>query len=97
MFLFLSHKLKRKSPFARQYKIELFFFFLFCLHPSFHPSRLASPEASSEILQEVGQKIQSYPFNFRGATILSGQEEGAYGWVTVNYLLENFIKVPPLT
>lgn len=60
----------------------------------FHPSRISSPETSAQILQEVGQKIQSYPFNYRGATILSGQEEGAYGWVTVNYLLENFIKVP---
>ncbi|XP_040053701.2 ectonucleoside triphosphate diphosphohydrolase 2 [Gasterosteus aculeatus] len=53
---------------------------------------ISSPELSGQILQEVGQKIQSYPFSFRGAAILSGQEEGAYGWVTVNYLLENFIK-----
>ncbi|KAM7369286.1 hypothetical protein PAMP_013566 [Pampus punctatissimus] len=54
--------------------------------------QISSPEQSAHILQEVGRKIQSYPFNYRGATILSGQEEGAYGWVTVNYLLENFIK-----
>ncbi|XP_072228152.1 ectonucleoside triphosphate diphosphohydrolase 2 isoform X1 [Leuresthes tenuis] len=53
---------------------------------------ISSPEESDQILQEVGQKIRLYPFNFRGAAILSGQEEGAYGWVTVNYLLENFIK-----
>ncbi|KAF3702275.1 Ectonucleoside triphosphate diphosphohydrolase 2 [Channa argus] len=53
---------------------------------------ISSPVQSNQILQEVGQKIQSYPFNYRGAVILSGQEEGAYGWVTVNYLLENFIK-----
>ncbi|XP_059213430.1 ectonucleoside triphosphate diphosphohydrolase 2-like [Centropristis striata] len=53
---------------------------------------ISSPELSDQILQEVGQKIQSYPFSYRGAAILSGQEEGAYGWVTVNYLLENFIK-----
>ncbi|XP_077398954.1 ectonucleoside triphosphate diphosphohydrolase 2-like [Vanacampus margaritifer] len=53
---------------------------------------ISSPEHSSQILQEVGQKIQSYPFSYQGAAILSGQEEGAYGWVTVNYLLENFIK-----
>lgn len=52
----------------------------------------SSPEQSAHILQEVGLKIQSYPFKYQGATILSGQEEGAYGWVTVNYLLENFIK-----
>ncbi|KAJ3605047.1 hypothetical protein NHX12_027098 [Muraenolepis orangiensis] len=53
---------------------------------------LSDPNASSQILQEVGQKIQSYPFSFNGAAILSGREEGAYGWVTVNYLLDNLIK-----
>ncbi|CAJ1070924.1 ectonucleoside triphosphate diphosphohydrolase 2 [Xyrichtys novacula] len=53
---------------------------------------MSRPEQSDQILMEVGHKIQSYPFNYRGAAILSGQEEGAYGWVTVNYLLENFIK-----
>ncbi|XP_062867203.1 ectonucleoside triphosphate diphosphohydrolase 2 [Trichomycterus rosablanca] len=53
---------------------------------------LSSPEMSSQVLQEVGQTIKSFPFNYKGATILSGNEEGAYGWVTVNYLLENFIK-----
>lgn len=53
---------------------------------------ISNPQQSDKILQEVSQKIQSYPFNYQGAAILSGQEEGAYGWVTVNYLLENFIK-----
>ncbi|XP_037609743.1 ectonucleoside triphosphate diphosphohydrolase 2 isoform X1 [Sebastes umbrosus] len=52
----------------------------------------SSPKLSAQILQEVGHKIQSYPFSYQGAAILSGQDEGAYGWVTVNYLLENFIK-----
>ncbi|XP_062399352.1 ectonucleoside triphosphate diphosphohydrolase 2-like [Sardina pilchardus] len=47
---------------------------------------------SDRILKEVSAKLKAYPFNFLGAAILSGQEEGAYGWVTVNYLLENFIK-----
>lgn len=53
---------------------------------------MSNPEQSAHTLQEVGRKIQSYPFKYQGATILSGQDEGAYGWVTVNYLLENFIK-----
>ncbi|XP_074527443.1 ectonucleoside triphosphate diphosphohydrolase 2-like [Halichoeres trimaculatus] len=47
---------------------------------------------SKRVLQEVETKLKSYPFQFKEATILSGQEEGAYGWVTVNYLLENFVK-----
>lgn len=54
--------------------------------------QISSPHQSAQILQEVEQKLRSYPFDFRGAAILSGEEEGAYGWVTVNYLLENFIK-----
>lgn len=54
--------------------------------------QISSPQQSAQILQEVGHKIQSYPFKYQGAVILSGEEEGAYGWVTVNYLLENFIK-----
>ncbi|KAI3361687.1 hypothetical protein L3Q82_002049 [Scortum barcoo] len=58
----------------------------------FVPTSISNPEQSVQILLEVTEKIQSYPFNFQGVAILSGQEEGAYGWVTVNYLLENFIK-----
>lgn len=54
---------------------------------------LTNNTESDEILKEVRAKMKAYPFKFRGATILSGQEEGAYGWVTVNYMLENFIKV----
>ncbi|XP_063051224.1 ectonucleoside triphosphate diphosphohydrolase 2-like [Engraulis encrasicolus] len=53
---------------------------------------MSDRKESDEILKEVSAKMKSYPFNYRGATILSGQEEGAYGWVTVNYLFENFIK-----
>ncbi|XP_051750473.1 ectonucleoside triphosphate diphosphohydrolase 2-like [Ctenopharyngodon idella] len=53
---------------------------------------ISKPKESDEVLKEVGDKLKTYPFNFKGATILSGQKEGAYGWVTVNYLLEKFIK-----
>lgn len=54
---------------------------------------MSSPEASASVLAAVTQKLTEYPFDFRGARILSGQEEGVFGWVTANYLLENFIKV----
>ncbi|KAK2837103.1 hypothetical protein Q5P01_014315 [Channa striata] len=47
---------------------------------------------SDRLLKEVENKLRSYPFIFKEAAILSGQQEGAYGWVTVNYLLENFVK-----
>ncbi|XP_075041484.1 LOW QUALITY PROTEIN: ectonucleoside triphosphate diphosphohydrolase 2 [Mixophyes fleayi] len=51
-----------------------------------------NPVASDQVLQAVGSTLQSYPFKFRGAKILSGQDEGVFGWVTANYLLEKFIK-----
>ncbi|XP_051977490.1 ectonucleoside triphosphate diphosphohydrolase 2-like [Xyrauchen texanus] len=53
---------------------------------------ISEHKESNEVLKEVEDKLKTYPFSFKGATILSGQEEGAYGWVTVNYLLENYIK-----
>ncbi|XP_004640564.1 ectonucleoside triphosphate diphosphohydrolase 2 [Octodon degus] len=53
---------------------------------------LTRPEASANVLAAVTQTLIQYPFNFRGARILSGQDEGVFGWVTANYLLENFIK-----
>ncbi|KAI3372576.1 hypothetical protein L3Q82_022703 [Scortum barcoo] len=53
---------------------------------------LVNATESQLVLKEVEDKLRSYPFKFKEATILSGQEEGAYGWVTVNYLLENFVK-----
>lgn len=42
--------------------------------------------ASDRVFQAVGEALQKSPFSFQGARILSGQEEGAFGWVTVNYL-----------
>lgn len=61
--------------------------------PPFHS--LTSPEATARVLEAVTQTLTQYPFDFRGARILSGQDEGVFGWVTANYLLENFIKVGP--
>ncbi|XP_052414693.1 ectonucleoside triphosphate diphosphohydrolase 8 isoform X1 [Carassius gibelio] len=53
---------------------------------------LQNKSLADSILVEVTKTIQSYPFDFRGARILSGMEEGAYGWITINYLLESLIK-----
>ncbi|XP_068020348.1 ectonucleoside triphosphate diphosphohydrolase 2 isoform X2 [Melanerpes formicivorus] len=53
---------------------------------------IANPQASDAVLSAVAATLKSYPFDFRGAKILSGEEEGVFGWVTANYLLENFIK-----
>uniref|UniRef100_A0A8D0H1E6 Ectonucleoside triphosphate diphosphohydrolase 2 n=1 Tax=Sphenodon punctatus TaxID=8508 RepID=A0A8D0H1E6_SPHPU len=49
-------------------------------------------QTSNSVLRAVTSTLQSYPFEFRGAKILSGADEGVFGWVTANYLLENFIK-----
>uniref|UniRef100_A0AAY4ACP5 Ectonucleoside triphosphate diphosphohydrolase 8 n=1 Tax=Denticeps clupeoides TaxID=299321 RepID=A0AAY4ACP5_9TELE len=54
--------------------------------------KLQDQAASDQILEEVRKAIQAYPFNFQGARILSGKEEGAYGWITINYLMETLIK-----
>ncbi|XP_018863981.1 ectonucleoside triphosphate diphosphohydrolase 2 isoform X2 [Parus major] len=53
---------------------------------------IADPQVSDAVLRAVAATLKTYPFDFRGAKILSGEEEGVFGWVTANYLLENFIK-----
>lgn len=53
---------------------------------------LQNQSQADSILAEVTKTIQSYSFDFRGARILNGMEEGAFGWITINYLLERFIK-----
>lgn len=47
------------------------------------------PEAKSQsILDKVRRFIETKtPFTNRGVSIISGNEEGVYGWMTVNYLL----------
>ncbi|KAF6317153.1 ectonucleoside triphosphate diphosphohydrolase 1 [Rhinolophus ferrumequinum] len=57
--------------------------------------RLLSAEneqLADNVLAKVKQSLDSYPFNFQGARIITGTEEGAYGWITINYLLGKFIK-----
>jgi len=50
---------------------------------------------SDSILVKLREYFSSKPFMFEDASILTGQQEGLYGWVTVNYLLGNFLEVRP--
>ncbi|KAG8435480.1 hypothetical protein GDO86_013422 [Hymenochirus boettgeri] len=54
--------------------------------------RLNNATLADEVLSSVGSTLRSYPFEFQGARIITGQEEGAYGWITINYLLGNFLE-----
>uniref|UniRef100_A0A8B9CMA2 Ectonucleoside triphosphate diphosphohydrolase 8 n=1 Tax=Anser brachyrhynchus TaxID=132585 RepID=A0A8B9CMA2_9AVES len=49
--------------------------------------------STDQILAEIAKTMQEYPVAFHGARIITGEEEGAYGWITINYLLESFTKV----
>lgn len=54
---------------------------------------MENQQMADKILDAVANSINKYPFDFQGARIISGQEEGAYGWITVNYLLGKFTQV----
>ncbi|XP_037134759.1 ectonucleoside triphosphate diphosphohydrolase 1 isoform X1 [Syngnathus acus] len=47
---------------------------------------MRNSSASEEVFRAVSETLQTFPFSYQGARLLSGQEEGAFGWVTVNYL-----------
>ncbi|KYO27106.1 ectonucleoside triphosphate diphosphohydrolase 1 isoform X2 [Alligator mississippiensis] len=51
---------------------------------------LENRHVAMEVLSAVENRLRSSPFNFQGARIITGQEEGAYGWITINYLLGSF-------
>ncbi|KAK3597785.1 hypothetical protein CHS0354_006145 [Potamilus streckersoni] len=54
---------------------------------------------SESILEKVREIIKNYPFQFDNpkerARIISGDEEGTFGWVTSNYILGKFGVQPP--
>ncbi|KAM4697173.1 ectonucleoside triphosphate diphosphohydrolase 8-like [Rhinophrynus dorsalis] len=54
--------------------------------------RLENASVADKVLSEVSKTIRGYPVDFRGARIITGEEEGVYGWITINYLLESFMK-----
>ncbi|XP_062254448.1 ectonucleoside triphosphate diphosphohydrolase 3 [Platichthys flesus] len=49
-------------------------------------------QRSNEILASLRTYLSSLPFDFHNASIITGQEEGLYGWITVNYLMGNFLE-----
>ncbi|XP_062988533.1 ectonucleoside triphosphate diphosphohydrolase 1 [Elgaria multicarinata webbii] len=51
---------------------------------------LENGDTAQKVLSAVEATLRLYPFKFQGARILSGEEEGAYGWITLNYLSDNF-------
>ncbi|XP_078717426.1 ectonucleoside triphosphate diphosphohydrolase 8-like [Lampetra fluviatilis] len=55
---------------------------------------LQDSAATEKILASVRDAMRRSEFSFREARILTGEEEGACGWVTVNYLKGNFLQSP---
>ncbi|XP_062446845.1 ectonucleoside triphosphate diphosphohydrolase 2-like isoform X1 [Rhea pennata] len=53
---------------------------------------LTHPTLSDALLAALTVALRSSPFDFQGVQILSSLDEEAFNWVTVNYILENFIK-----
>ncbi|CAL9705436.1 unnamed protein product [Knipowitschia caucasica] len=45
-----------------------------------------------KVMADLREYLSGLPFNFQNASIMSGQEEGLYGWITVNYIMENFFE-----
>ncbi|XP_069097510.1 ectonucleoside triphosphate diphosphohydrolase 8-like isoform X2 [Pleurodeles waltl] len=54
--------------------------------------RMKNQTQADQILAEVSKTIKTYPLDFQGARILTGEEEGSLGWITINYLLRTFIE-----
>ncbi|XP_048407289.2 ectonucleoside triphosphate diphosphohydrolase 1 isoform X1 [Stegostoma tigrinum] len=54
--------------------------------------RLQDQFLAEKLMNSVEEFIKTYPFNFQGVKIITGQEEGVFGWITVNYLKENIGK-----
>lgn len=49
--------------------------------------RLLPEHQQNAVLEVAAETLSKSPFRSRGASIISGAQEGVYGWLTVNYLL----------
>uniref|UniRef100_A0A3B3UL36 Ectonucleoside triphosphate diphosphohydrolase 3 n=1 Tax=Poecilia latipinna TaxID=48699 RepID=A0A3B3UL36_9TELE len=47
---------------------------------------------ANKIMGKLRDFLSKQDFQFHKASIITGQEEGLYGWITVNYLKENFLQ-----
>uniref|UniRef100_UPI0035901B76 ectonucleoside triphosphate diphosphohydrolase 8-like n=1 Tax=Myxine glutinosa TaxID=7769 RepID=UPI0035901B76 len=47
--------------------------------------------SAKKVMEAVQVMLSSFPFDFRGAKVITGSDEGAFGWITLNYLLERLI------
>ena len=58
--------------------------------------RLLPPEQQTSVLSSACSYIKSFPFHLPSCSdqirIISGEEEGLYGWIAVNYLMDGFDK-----
>ncbi|GAA5979570.1 hypothetical protein JCM5350_004941 [Sporobolomyces pararoseus] len=58
--------------------------------------RLLPPSQQAAVLSSACSYMQSFPFQLPSCSdqvrIISGEEEGLYGWIAVNYLMDGFDK-----
>ncbi|XP_011812620.1 PREDICTED: ectonucleoside triphosphate diphosphohydrolase 8 isoform X2 [Colobus angolensis palliatus] len=54
--------------------------------------RQKNSSQARDIFAAVTQVLGQSPVDFWGAELLAGQDEGAFGWITVNYGLETLVK-----
>lgn len=60
--------------------------------------RLLTPEQQHDVLARTRRIFSSWPFRFLDpswARVISGVDEGVYGWMTANYLLDTFSAKDP--
>lgn len=55
--------------------------------------RMKDEKRANNIMEKLRDFLSKQNFQFHNASIITGQEEGLYGWITVNYLKENFLQV----